>query len=200
MKFNLMFLFVALFVGATFATPPKKSKPVAYKADLKTTVIKWEGKKVTGKHNGTVNIKSGAIEVLDGMATSGNFIIDMTSIMCTDLTAGKGKEKLEGHLKSEDFFGTDAHPTAEFKATKITKVNGANYTVAGDLTIKGQTHPISFPANIVITKKMVKATGKVTIDRTLYGIKYGSGSFFDNLGDKAINNEFSMDIQFVANK
>ena len=163
MKFNLMFLFVALFVGATFATPPKKSKPVAYKADLKTTVIKWEGKKVTGKHNGTVNIKSGAIEVLDGMATTGNFIIDMTSIMCT-------------------------------------KENGANYTVAGDHTIKGQTHPISFPANIVITKKMVKATGKVTIDRTLYGIKYGSGSFFDNLGDKAINNEFSMDIQFVANK
>jgi len=124
----------------------------------------------------------------------------MTSISCVDLAAGQGKEKLEGHLKSEDFFGTEAYPTAEFKTTKIQKGNGANYTISGDLTIKGQTHPVSFPANIVITKKMVKATGKVTIDRTLYGIKYGSGSFFDNLGDKAISNEFTMDINFVANK
>jgi len=201
MKIKFLFLAMTLMIGnLLMANPPKKAKPVSYKADLKQTVAKWEGKKVTGKHHGTVALKSGSIEVLEGVATNGFFVVDMTSISCVDLAAGQGKEKLEGHLKSEDFFGTEAYPTAEFKTTKIQKGNGANYTISGDLTIKGQTHAVSFPANIVITKKMVKATGKVTIDRTLYGIKYGSGSFFDNLGDKAISNEFTMDINFVANK
>lgn len=201
MKFNVLFFLAAIMVSnLVVASNPKGSKPVTYKLDAKQTSLKWDAKKVTGRHSGIASVKTGMVTVENGMVKSANFVIDMNSIQATDLKAGQGKEKLEGHLKSDDFFGVEANPTSEFKATNIQKVNGANYTVTGDLTIKGQTHSITFPATIVVTKSMLKTTAKITVDRTLYGIKYGSGSFFENLGDKAIDNEFTIDINLVAVK
>jgi polyisoprenoid-binding protein YceI len=118
----------------------------------------------------------------------------MNSIVVTDLKAGQGKEKLEGHLKADDFFGTDKFATATLVFKKlVTKAPNA-YTVTGDLTIKGITKPVTFD----LTTTANTATTNVKIDRTKYDIKYGSGSFFDSLGDKAINDDFNLavDLKF----
>lgn len=152
--------------------------------------IEWEGKKVLGSHNGTLNFKSGSVSTKNGKLVGGTFAVDMTSITVKDLEPGKGKEKLEGHLKSDDFFGVDNH-TQSTLVFKSVKESGANkYQVKADLTIKGKTHPVEFEA----TFNGKEGSAKVTVDRTKYDIKYGSGSFFDDLGDKAIDNDFTLDI------
>lgn len=152
--------------------------------------INWVGKKVTGKHEGTINIESGVLEFADaGTISSGTIVIDMTSIACTDLSGG-GAKKLVGHLSSDDFFGVANHPTASISITGSSKNEDGSLTVTGDATIKGITKPISFNANV--SKGSASAT--VVVERTQYGIKYGSGSFFDNLGDKTISDEFTLEV------
>ncbi|WP_309641174.1 YceI family protein [Flavobacterium sp.] len=158
--------------------------------DLSKSTITWVGKKVTGQHEGTIKLKAGAFFFKNDKLTRGNFTVDMTSIQVTDLKAGEGKEKLEGHLKADDFFGTDKFATSSIAFKSVTpKANGV-YTVVGDLTIKGIIKPITFD----ITVKGNTATAKLTIDRTKYDIKYGSGSFFDNLGDKVIADNFDLTV------
>lgn len=153
------------------------------------STINWTGKKVTGSHQGTLSFSDGYL-VFDGdKITGGEFTVDMTSLKVTDLEAGKGKEKLEGHLNSDDFFGVKNHPTAKLVVKKAKK-NGNSYKVAGDLTIKGKTNPIQFDLKV----DNATATTNLEVDRTKYDIKYGSGSFFDNLGDKAIYDDFELDI------
>lgn len=152
--------------------------------------IVWTGKKVTGQHTGTINIKSGNIDIQDGVLKGGNFVIDMNSIVCTDMEGEYGK-KLEGHLKSDDFFGVPNHPTAEVVITSVNTGEVRNrYDITADLTIKGITHPITFSA--ILGEDMAKA--KITVDRTKYDVKYGSGSFFDGLGDKMIYDDFELDL------
>ena len=114
----------------------------------------------------------------------------MTSIIVTDLKAGQGKEKLEGHLKANDFFGTEKYATAALDFKKVTPKGKGTYTVVADLTIKGITNPITF--DLAVTAD--KATTSFKVDRTKYDIKYGSGSFFDNLGDKVISDEFDLTV------
>ena len=126
----------------------------------------------------------------DGKIIRGKFTVDMTSIEVTDIKAGEGKEKLEGHLKADDFFGTEKFATASMNFKTVTpKANGV-YSVVADLTIKGITKPVNFD----LTVKDNNATAKVVVDRTKYDIKYGSGSFFDNLGDKAISDNFDLTV------
>ncbi len=173
---------VVLFSTAAFTT--LKDKKVA----IKNSTITWVGKKVTGQHTGNISLKEGFLMMKGKELRGGEFVIDMTSINVTDLS-GDSKGKLEGHLKSDDFFGIANHPTATLKFTGFSGEEGM-YTVIGDLTIKGQTHPVSFELKIDGNK----ATTALKVNRTKYGIKYGSGSFFDNLGDKAINDEFELDV------
>ena len=126
----------------------------------------------------------------DGKIVRGKFTVDMTSIEVTDLKAGEGKEKLEGHLKADDFFGVEKFATASMNFKMVTpKANGV-YSVVADLTIKGITKPVNFD----LTVKDNNATAKVVVDRTKYDIKYGSGSFFDNLGDKVISDNFDLTV------
>ncbi len=182
--FQTVFLLVAMFFSVgTFA---QKNENI----NVKTSQIKWEGKKVVGSHDGTINFKSGSITTNNGKLTGGTFKVDMTSLVVTDLAAGQGKEKLEGHLKSDDFFGVENHKESSLVFKKVKDLGNNKYQVTADLTIKGQTKPVEFEATFSGKEGMAK----VTIDRTLYDIKYGSGSFFDNLGDKAINNDFTLDI------
>ncbi len=155
--------------------------------DPKRSVIKWEGKKITGKHNGDIKFKSGNVDLKDGNLVGGSFVVDMTTINVLDLT-GDYKEKLEGHLKSDDFFGVATYPKALFT---ITSVDG--HKVVGDLTIKGHTEKSAF----VLMKKENTIVGDIKIDRTKFDIKYGSSSFFDNLKDKAIDNEFELSLYIV---
>lgn len=151
--------------------------------------VEWIGKKVTGEHHGTIKIKEGNLKLHDQQLESGTVVIDMTSILCEDLE-GEWKEKLENHLKSPDFFDVVGNKTAVLIITSVQLQKGNKYTVTGDLTIKGITKPIEFPATIEVRDGKLGAYAEVKVDRTLYDIRYRSGNFFENLGDKTIDNEF----------
>jgi polyisoprenoid-binding protein YceI len=168
---------------ASFTTIFKKEVKV------KESTITWKGHKVTGSHEGNITLSDGTLSFENDQLVGGNFTIDMTTISVNDLEAGKGKEKLEGHLKSDDFFGTSNHSTAVLKITNVDGKDG-NYKVTGDLTIKGKTHPITF--DMILNEDT--ATAKLKVDRTKYDIKYGSASFFDGLKDKAIYDEFDLNV------
>jgi len=185
------------------AVAKKDPAAVTAKVDPSTSSIKWEAKKVTGQHNGQVKIKEGNLTLMKNALTGGEVTIDMSSISVTDITDTKMNEKLVGHLKSDDFFGVEKHPTATFKITKVEAIAGAvagkpNYTVTGDLTIKKTTKPTTIPALITVKDKTVKAVGSLEIDRTLYDVRYGSGKFFEKLGDKAISDNFKMDLDLSS--
>jgi polyisoprenoid-binding protein YceI len=177
---------IALALTVVFSTLSMTAQ--TKKVDVSKSTINWTGKKVTGQHEGTINLKEGVLVFKGKKLTGGTFTVDMNSIVTTDLKAGQGKEKLEGHLKSEDFFGTEKFPTATLVFKKVVVKAKNVYTVTGDLKIKGKTNPITF--DLVATKNA--ATTSLKIDRTKYDIKYGSGSFFDNLGDKAISDNFEL--------
>lgn len=165
----------------------------AQRAEVKNAEIVWKGYKVTGSHDGTVGLKSGWLDFKDDHLSGGEFVIDMTNMTCTDME-GEYADKLVGHLKSDDFFGVDKHPNAKLNINSV-KSSGKNaVNITADLTIKGVTKQIEFPASIYGNK----ATANLKIDRTLYGIKYGSGSYFDGLKDKMIYDEFDLviDIEF----
>lgn len=187
------------FIGLAFTSPAVKKAAVTYAADVKSSKIVWVGKKVTGEHKGNISLKSGSL-LVDGKAIkSGSFEMDMNSITNTDLTDKEYNAKLIGHLKSDDFFGVATNPVAKFEITKAELKEGANYNITGKLTIKGITNEITFPATVTIQPKTLTATAKILVNRTKFNIKYGSGSFFDNLGDKAINDDFELNIDLVAN-
>ncbi len=174
--------------------------PVNYKVESSASVIVWTGYKVTGKHTGTVKVQSGAVDFTDGKLTGGSFVVDMTSITDTDLE-GAMAEKVVGHLKSDDFFGVTKFPTAKYVITKvIPQDTKGNYKIIGNLTIKETTKEAKFMANATEAAGTVTATGKMTIDRSEFNVRYGSGSFFDGLGDKTIYDEFDLQISLVAKK
>lgn len=160
--------------------------------------IDWTGKKVTGAHNGTIDIKAGTLTLNDGKLTAGNFVIDTTSIKILDITDPDTNAQFAGHLASEDFFAIDSYPEATFTITGTNPVNDSNSLVTGDLTIKGITHPLSFVADITTNADTVTASGKIIVDRTKYEMKFRSGNFFTNLGDTLIYNEFELDVQLTA--
>lgn len=171
-----------------------------YNVDVASSNIVWNGYKVTGSHTGNVKVKSGKLNIDGGKLTGGSFEIDMNSITCTDMTGG-GADKLVGHLKSDDFFGVATYPTAKFVISRAIALDTkGNYKIIGNLTIKSTTKEIKFNANVAETDGVVKATGKITIDRSEYDVRFGSGSFFDSLGDKTIYDEFDMNVSLVAKK
>ncbi len=154
--------------------------------------INWLCKKVTGQHAGVVTLKEASLIFNAQKITGGNFVVDMTSLTATDLT-GEYLQKLNGHLKNEDFFNTTKFPTSNLVFKTVTEKSKGIYTVVADLTIKNITQPISF--EILSNVKSTSTT--LIIDRTKYDIKYGSKSFFDSLGDKAIDNEFELKINIT---
>lgn len=180
---NFKTIAIALFVAAASISVNAQTK----KIDVKASTIKWVGKKVTGEHSGTVNFKSGAVVLKGKKLVGGTFVVDMTSLTATDLT-GEYQGKLNGHLKADDFFGTDKFPTATLVFKKIAAKTANVYAVTADLTIKGITKPVSFD----LTVNANSATTAFKVDRTKYDIKYNSGNFFENLGDKTINDEFEL--------
>jgi polyisoprenoid-binding protein YceI len=191
-------IILAALVGVSTMSFVEKTSE--YKVDTKQTKVNWVGRKVVGEHSGNISISEGKLLAGAKGLTGGTFVMDMKSITNTDLTDAGYNAKLVGHLKSDDFFGTDKYPTATLKIKNATKTAGDEYKVKGDLTIKGITKEVEFPATVKISEKDVKAKAKILVDRTKYDIKYGSGSFFDNLGDKAIENNFELNVDLVATK
>ena len=156
--------------------------------------LEWLGKKVTGEHFGHIAITTGKLGLKDGKLQNGSFVVDMTSIVCTDIKAEKHRKKLEGHLKSDDFFGVEKFPKATFKITNVSDLGDGNYKVTGDMTIKGITKAIDFNVNLHEHDELIHVSGKIVIDRSKFNVRYGSGSFFDNLGDKTIYDDFELSL------
>ncbi len=167
------------------------------KINTKVSSVEWIGKKVTGQHEGTITIKEGNLSFHDGNLEKGTIVIDMTSITVTDLE-GEWAEKLKKHLKSPDFFDIEKHSTATFTITKVTPEGKGKAKIAGNLTIKGITHPIEFTSTNEMKDGKFAAFAELKVDRTLYDIKYGSGKFFEGLGDKMINDEFIIKFKIAA--
>lgn len=187
MKKTVSSIFLALLFGfsATANTPIDGEKK---EVNVSKSKVTWKGYKVTGAHDGTMALKSGHLEMDGSKLVGGEFVVDMTSLTVTDLAAGDGKEKLEGHLKSDDFFGVEKHETAKLVFKSMENFNKNSYTVKGDLTIKGITKPIT----LVVSMFENKATATMKVDRSKFDVRYGSGSFFDDLGDKTIYDEFDL--------
>jgi polyisoprenoid-binding protein YceI len=182
---NLKSIALAFAVALSALTVTAQTK----KVDVSKSTINWVGKKVTGEHSGTVNIKSGALVFKKKALTGGTFTVDMTTLTATDLT-GEYQGKLNGHLKADDFFGTDKFPTSTLVFKTIATKAANVYTVTADLTIKGITKPVTFD----ITVNGNTATTAFNVDRTKYDIKYNSKSFFESIGDKAIYDEFELKV------
>lgn len=189
---------MALTVSAStvFAGNPEGEK--TYTINTAESKIVWVGEKVTGSHTGNVTFKEGVFKESKGNLIAGKAIVDMNTITTTDLD-GEWAEKLVGHLKSDDFFSVEAHPEATFELSDFLKANKKGiYTINGSLNIKGISHPISFPVEVKMNEEKLVMKGSVTFDRTKYDIKYGSGKFFEGLGDKMIDDEVKFDFVIVA--
>lgn len=186
MKNRLSTLGAAIIIAAiTFSFTGIENGKKEIKTDKSS--VTWKGYKVTGSHEGEISIKSGYLSFDEGKLTGGEFTIDMTTIVNTDLE-GEYKGKLEGHLKSDDFFGVEEFPTAKLVFNKVKNTGKNVYEVSGDLTIKDQTQAVTFNISI----KGNNATADLKIDRTKFGVKYRSTSFYEDLKDKAIYDEFDL--------
>lgn len=185
-------LFVAIVAGL-FAFKPKAD---VYNVDVTKSSITWEGKKFAGSHAGTVELTSGTLAFNGKKLAEGGFVVNMTTIKDNDKNGG-----LEKHLKSEDFFGTEKFPASSFIIKKV-EGSGASVNITGDITIKGITSSITFPATITWNAdKTVTATAdKITIDRTKFGIQFKSKSVFANIGDNFIYDDFTIAVKLVAKK
>lgn len=185
MKTTILKIFTLVFTLFTLNTFAQVDK----KIDLNSSSIHWLAKKVVGQHEGTIDFQSGHLEMTNNKVTGGTFVVDMNTLTATDLT-GDYLGKLNGHLKNEDFFDVANHPTSTLVFTSVKDNGSGKYTVTGDLTIKNIKKSITFDLSLSADQ----ATTKLTVDRTKYDIKYASGSFFENLGDKAIKDNFTLNI------
>jgi polyisoprenoid-binding protein YceI len=169
-----------------------------FKIDAAQSSIDWIGRKVTGAHNGTIGIKEGTFILNDGRPTGGRFVVDTTSIKVLDVTDPTTTAQFAGHLASDDFFASEQYPEALFVITFVEPTGNNNYNINGDLTIKEITHLILFNATLNISDNVLIASGKIIVDRTLYGMKFRSGNFFKNLGDALIYDEFELNVRITA--
>ena len=193
-----IFFTIALAVITTFSFATKLHIDNV-SVNTKNSTIKWIGSKISENHEGSINIDKGMLMIDHGKLVGGQFSINMQSIATTDMS-DKMNKKLDGHLKNEDFFNVEQFPLATIILTKVIKGDGNSYKIVADLTIKGITHPVNFAADIIINGINVSATANIKIDRTKWDIKYGSGSFFENLGDKIILDEIVLDVFLLSVK
>jgi len=185
-------------IFALYAFAPSAAE--VYKVDTSKSKIAWTGQNIAGgKHTGTIGLSKGDLTFEGAKLAAGSFTVDISSIKVTDL-AGDRATRLENHLKNEDFFDAPKFPEATFDIAKVSG-SGNDLSVTGRLTIKGITKSVTFPAVVHQSGNTVHATAKgVKIDRTQFDIKYRSGNFFSGLGDRAISDEFQLDIELVAAK
>ncbi len=177
-----------------------KALTQTYAIDTTATTVVWVGKKVTGQHTGNLSVKSGSLTFLGEEITAGDVVVDMKSLTTTDITDKEMNAKFIGHMTSPDFFDVAKYPESKL-VIKSSKKTAKGLEVTGDLTMIGQTRPVTFLAtDVKKSDKEVTANANITLNRTLWGLKYGSGSFFKGLGDKAINDDFTLNISIKATK
>ncbi|MCG8309346.1 MAG: YceI family protein [Cytophagales bacterium] len=199
MKKQILFSAIAI-VAIAFSAFTAKENQSTLSVNTAESKVTWLGKKVTGQHTGTIEIAVGKLEFNNDKLSGGSFEIDMNSIKNTDLESEEYNQKLVGHLKSDDFFGVAKYPKSTFTITNVRQKSANKYHVTGDITIKATTKSIEFPVEISMSGNKAVASASITIDRSEFDVRYGSGSFFDGLGDKMIYDDFTLDITLVANK
>ena len=170
-----------------------------FKIDTGESKVEWYGSKVVGgSHNGIISIKSGSIVWLKDTLVSGKIEIDMQSIINTDVKSAKYNKKLVDHLKSDDFFGVQKFPIAKFETTNVTKLKDSSFKVLGKMTIKGITKEVNITAKINRNGSKINAIGEIKLDRTDFNVRYGSGKFFENLGNRMISDEIKLNFSLLA--
>lgn len=190
-----IFLTLSIITGmAVFMSFDKPVKDSTYTVDTERSTIDWTAKKVGGGHTGTIKITSGSLVHNGKSLTKGSFLINMSSITSDNA-------RVTTHLKSDDFFAAEKNPNSKFEITKVTPAGADRVNIAGNLTIKGITQPIAFPATVKAQKNIIVAVANgVRVDRTKYDIKFRSKTFFLDIGDRAVDDEFELNINLVAKK
>jgi len=197
MKKILLSLTLSLITLFVFATKPHIEN---VRIDSETSKVEWIGSKVASSHEGNVNISKGFLSIDHGTLVGGEIAIDMNSISCSDIKSEKKNKYLVDHLKDEDFFHTAKFPLATIKIIRAETAGENSYKILADLTIKGITHPIAFQAHVRINGKDFSARANIRIDRTKWDVRYGSGTFFEDLGDKMILDEIKFNISLLSVK
>lgn len=219
--FNLIFV-ATLFASATACKNDNENKveareaeetamateaAVTYTIDTTSSTIRWRGTKPTGEHIGSIAIEDGTMQTTENGITGGRVVIDMNSIAVLDEgMEEKSRTNLENHLKGTvegketDFFNVNKYPVATFEITGMNEENGKQM-MQGNLTIKDQTKSISFPVTSTVSENQLSLESETfVIDRTDWGVNYGSKTVFDNLGDKFISDDMELTIKVVANR
>ena len=202
MPMNTFLITAALLLHTTVGATPEGGEEQRLNVNPTTSAVAWEGKKVTGSHNGDIQIESGYINTENGLITGATVIMDMTSINTTDIE-GRSKQSLDRHLKSDDFFGVDQFPKAQFELNSINPIrstNGMNFAANGTVTIKGRTAEVSFPVKVEMSEKGASISGEMVLDRSDFDVKCRSKSFFDasELGDRLIYDDFTIGFKVNA--
>jgi polyisoprenoid-binding protein YceI len=169
-----------------------------FKVNSKNSLVEWIGRKVTGAHNGTIEVKDGDFTFENNSLLSGKFVINTRSITIFDIEDAETNAQFASHLASDDFFNSDQFPDAVFEIKHAEPGDNNLYYVKGDLTIKGITHSIDTTLQIVKTENAAVLDAKIVIDRTKFNIKFRSSNFFANLGDTLIYNNFDLNVHLAA--
>ncbi len=194
MRFLKMTLILIFFSAMLYAAD-------SYKVNPAESRVQWNGKKLTGEHTGTINLKSGLVMLENNRISGGEFVLDMSTIVDLDLQDPKWNNKLVTHLKSDDFFYVEKFPTASMVIRSVKAGEKAGEVmVSGDFTIKGITHSLNFTATSSVKDNQLTALATIVIDRSKFDVRYGSKTFFENIGDKIIYDEFTLQVSLKAEK
>ena len=203
-KLNVFFVLGLFITLVAF----QNANVASYKVNTEYSTVNWTGFKIGGQHTGVLKLKEGTLNFEEGKLSGGQFIVDMATLTCTDLEDAEQNKKLVGHLKSADFFNIEEHPTAKYVITKTIPYGSEEmkeqgytkdtYKLVGEMTIKGITKPFKTQVEIYNYDTSISAVGRITVDRSDFDVRYGSGSFFDDLGDKIIYDDIQLDLNISA--
>lgn len=171
-----------------------------FRIQKSSSTVNWTGKKVLGLHAGTINVANGYVDFSEEGIKYGEVVIDMTTIVITDINDPKTNGEFLAHLQHDDFFSVDKFKTAKLFITDSVKKGSNAFLLKGNLTIKEITNPVSFTATVEVFTDFLHSMGEIVIDRTLYNIRYGSGKFLQNLGDNLIYDDFVLQFKIIAQK
>lgn len=195
---KLKITFITAFITALSIVANTTNLTTEIPVNVQKSKVKWKGEKIGKVHWGYIDIQSGTLSISNDKLKSGKINIDMTTIVNKDVESEEWNQKLVDHLKSDDFFGVDTYKNAKFNSTEIKDLGNGQYKVTGDLTIKGKTHPNTFEVKLNEVNGVYKVTGTIIFDRSKYDVRYGSESFFDNLGDAAIDNMIELTFELTT--
>lgn len=195
MKLITIISFISLMFSSVIVGSENEFEAIVSKTE---STVTWNAKKVTGEHYGKVQIADAQLDYQNGKIQGGSFEMDMTTITVEDIKDANSNKRLTDHLKSDDFFSVEKFNKSTFKVTEAKSSNGKDYQITGNLVIKGISNPVTFPAKVEVNGDKIIATANIVFDRTKFDIKYRSGNYFENLADRLIYDDVSLEVKLVA--